>query len=157
MSPVVCENFRFDRAKFKLFRTQVHMEVYPREEAKMHVFSINTDCPHLDEQVSMYMVCCLKNSKMPTGSSVVNSFKSFNIVKTPRLNDGLVLDLSRCLRPRPRGHGLLVASEVSQFQTPSVVSHLMDIHIYAHALCRVVYQHRVCYNTPEWHKKYHTK
>ncbi|KAF8497841.1 hypothetical protein F5888DRAFT_1803299 [Russula emetica] len=46
------ENFMFDSAKFEFFRTQGHMEVYPREEVKTHAFSINTDCPHLDGQVS---------------------------------------------------------------------------------------------------------
>ena len=126
------------------------MEVYPREEAKMHVFSINTDCPHLDEQVSKYMVCCLKNSDA-NWIEYRELLKSFNIVKTPRLNDGLVLDLSRCLRLSPHGHDLSHGREVLRFQMPSVVSHLMDIHIYAHALCRVVYQHQVCYDTPEWH------
>ena len=38
------ENLRFDSAKFKFSWDEVHVEVYPPEEAEMYALSINVDC-----------------------------------------------------------------------------------------------------------------
>jgi hypothetical protein len=117
------ESFRFDSAKFEFFRTQVHIEVYPHEEAKTHAFSVITDCRHLDGQVSFvaqvfnvfgqvffevehvtleHKVHGLPSEELKEVDCIewCELLKSFSNVKTPRLNDGLVVDLSRCLSPQ---------------------------------------------------------
>ena len=116
------ENFRFDRADFKFSRDQVNVKVYPRKtDMPMNVFFITVDCWHLDWQVSS--VAQIFNALSQIFSAVehltlvhkVHSRSSeehnevdrtewrkllrlFTNLKTLRIDDGLVKELSRCLR-----------------------------------------------------------
>ena len=114
------ESLTFKSAKFKFFDQYVDVEVYPREEAEMYALSIVVLCWHLDWQVSS--VAQIFNSFSPLFSAVehltlehrVHSqsseehsaadrtewrrlLGSFRNVKTLRIDEGLVEELSRCL------------------------------------------------------------
>ena len=113
------ENFRFDRAEFQFTSRRVYVEIYP-SEAEMGAFSVNVDCFHLDWQV--FSVAQIFNAlsqifsavehltlthKFHTWSSEEHNevdrtewrklLRSFSNVKTLRIDDGLVGELSRCL------------------------------------------------------------
>ena len=118
------ENFRFDRAEFEFDCEEVSLsvEVYPPEtNMSMTPFSIYVDGWHLDWQVSS--VTQIFNTighifstvehltlthKVHSRSSEEHNevdrtewrklLRSFNNVKTLRIDDGLVKELSRCLR-----------------------------------------------------------
>ena len=115
------EHLRFDSAKFVFSSTQISVEFYPREEAKMKTFSIYVYCCHFDLQVSS--VAQISNSLCQIFSTTVEHLildhkehnqsseehnevdriewrrllTSFSTVKTLRVEDGLVKELSRCL------------------------------------------------------------
>ena len=114
------ESLTFKSAKFKFSDKDVDVEVYPHEEAKMHALSIIVDCLHLDWQVSS--AAQIFSSLSPLFSAVehltlvheVHSqsseehneadrtkwrqlLGSFKNVKTLRISEGLVEELSRCL------------------------------------------------------------
>jgi len=114
------DNLRFKSAKFNFFNKRVDVEMYPHEEAEMYVLSITVNCCHLDWQVSS--VAQISNSLSPTLFAVehltleheVHSqsseehnevdrtewhklLRSFRNVKTLRIAEGLVEELSRCL------------------------------------------------------------
>jgi hypothetical protein len=103
------------------FDEEVDVEVYPHEGAKTHTLAITVDCCHLDRQV--LSTAQIFNSLSPMFSAVehltlvyqvhnqlpevhnvadrtqwrklLNSFKN---VKTLRIDNGLVKELSRCLK-----------------------------------------------------------
>jgi hypothetical protein len=114
-------NFRFDSANFKFYREQVYVVVYPRGEAEMHPLSIRVGCQHLDWQASS--LAQISNSLSQVFSVVEHFtlergvaswppeernevdraewrkiFRSFGNVKTLRVEDELVKELSRSLR-----------------------------------------------------------
>jgi hypothetical protein len=111
------ENLRFESAKFVFHTKRVDMEVYPHGEAKMYALSITVDCWHLDWQVSS--VAQISASLSPLFSAMEHLtlehevrggerdevdrvewcrlLGSFRNVKTLRIDDGLVEELSRCL------------------------------------------------------------
>jgi hypothetical protein len=112
------KNFRFNSAKFQFFDDNVDMKVYPHVGATMYAFSIVVYCQHLDRQVSS--VAQISNSSSQVFSAVedvtlVHSrssegrneadgtewrefLRSFSNVKTLNVDDGLVKEVSRCLR-----------------------------------------------------------
>ena len=108
-------------AKFEFASEDVCVEFYSREEPRMNILSICVYCRHLDSQVSS--VTQIFNSLSQIFSAVEHlilehkvhsrSFeehnevdrsewrkllRSFSNVKTLRIEDGLVKELSRCLR-----------------------------------------------------------
>ena len=114
------ENLTFKTAKFEFFDQYVDVEVYPHEEAEMRALSIGVYCWHLDWQVSS--AAQIFNSLRSLFSAVehltleheVHSqsseehdeadrtkwrqlLGSFRNVKTLRIAEGLVEELSRCL------------------------------------------------------------
>jgi hypothetical protein len=114
------ENLTFDRAKFEFSRDDVHVEVYPREETE-YTLSAYVLCWHLDWQVSS--VAQIFNSlgqifstvehltlehEVHTRSSEEHNevdrtewrklLGSFSNVKTLRVDNGLIKELSRSLR-----------------------------------------------------------
>ena len=114
------ENLRFKSAKFEFSDRDVDMKVYPLEEAETYALAIAVICCHLDWQVSS--AAYISNSLSPTFSAVehltlghsVHSqsseehnevgpaewrklLRSFRNVKTLRIAEGLVKELSRCL------------------------------------------------------------
>ena len=115
------ENLRFDRAKFNFFSERVFVRVNsPEANIPVAAFSINIHCWHLDWQVSS--VAQIFNALSEIFSAVehltlvhhVHSrsseehnevdhtewrklLRSFSNVKTLRISDGLVGELSRCL------------------------------------------------------------
>jgi hypothetical protein len=114
------ENLMFKSAKFKFFDKKVEVDVYPHEGAEMYALNIGVECFHLDWQVSS--AAQIFNSLSPTFSAVehltleheVHSqsseehneadptewrklLSSFRTVKTLRIAEGLVAELSRCL------------------------------------------------------------
>jgi hypothetical protein len=114
------ENFRFDRTEFKFYDGRVYVEVYPPEE-KTAAFSINVLCLHLDRQVTSVAQIFNALSQLFTavehltlGHEVHSQsseehnevdraewrklLRSFRNVKTLRIGNGLVGELSRCLR-----------------------------------------------------------
>ena len=114
------ENLTFKSVKFIFFDDNVCVEVYPHDEAKMYALSIIVSCCHLDWQVSS--ATQIFNSLSPLFSAVedlaleheVHSqsseehneadrtkwrqlLGSFRNVKSLRVDEGLVEELSRCL------------------------------------------------------------
>jgi hypothetical protein len=114
------ENFKFDSVKFKFFGDSVRVEVYPRE-AEMYARSLHFDSWPLDYQVSI--VAQIFNSLGQISSTVEHLtleyrehgwsseelnevdrtewrklLRPFSNVKTLRVDDGLVTELSRSLR-----------------------------------------------------------
>ena len=115
------ENLRFNRAEFRFYAYEIRVEVYPDEEAEYSI-SMNVICYHLDWQVSC--VAQIFNSLSQILSTVehlalehwehnrsseehneVDSAEwrkllgSFSNVKTLRVDNGLVKELSRSLQP----------------------------------------------------------
>ena len=114
------ENLRFDRATLDFTDEQIKLVMYSRG-AKMRFFVVSVDCWHLDWQVSsVAQICNLLSQvfsplehlalrhKVHVRSSEDhedvdriewrNLLWSFNNVRTLSVEDGLVEDLSRCLR-----------------------------------------------------------
>ena len=114
------DNLRFKIAKFTFADTELDLKVYPHEEAKAYALSIFVNSRHLDWQVSS--AAQISNSLGPTFSAVENLtlghsvhnrsseehnetdptdwrklLISFRNVKTLRIAEGLVKELSRCL------------------------------------------------------------
>src|SRR5713226_131836 len=115
------ENLRFSCVRFLFSSKQVDVEVYPHEEAKTYAFSMTVDCWHLDWQVSSatqifntlsqvlltvehltfdYRVHSLSSEEHDVVDRTQwrQLLRSFRNVKTLRIPDGLVKELSRCLR-----------------------------------------------------------
>ena len=115
------ENLRFGSAKFSFFSSGVVVRVYPREEAEMHGFGTAVLCWHLDWQVSSQAQIInslsqvfsavehltLEHREHSQSSEEHNEvdrtewrrlLRPFSNVKTLRIENGLVDDLSRCLR-----------------------------------------------------------
>jgi hypothetical protein len=113
------ENLGFDNAEIKFLIGRVYVGVYPHGKAGMYTFSINvTHCWHLDWQLSS--VAQISNSLSQMFSAVKHltlehdvhsmSFEKhnraewrkllrpFTNVKTLRIDNGLVEELSRCLQ-----------------------------------------------------------
>ena len=116
------ENFRFKSAKFEFFDEKVGVEVYAHEEAEIFALSVTINCWHLDWQVSSMVQISsslsqafsavehltLEHSAHGRSSEEHNEadlsrwhklLGSFRNVKTLRIAEGLVEELSRCLRP----------------------------------------------------------
>ncbi|KAN0109294.1 hypothetical protein V8E52_009478 [Russula decolorans] len=136
------ENFRFDRAKFDFYNERVYVEVNPPEtNMPDDAFSINVDCWHLDWQVSS--VAQISNALSQIFSAVehltleheVHSqsseehneveraewrklLRSFSNVKTLDIEDGLVGELSRCLRLEDGEHPLELLPELQELTYP---------------------------------------
>jgi hypothetical protein len=132
------ENFRFDRAEFQFTSRQVYVEVNPPEtHTPLTAFSINVDCWHLDWQVSSVAQIFNALSQMfsavehLTLSHNVHSrsteehnevdrtewrklLRSFTNVKTLRIEDGLVGELSRCLPLEDGEHPLELLPELQE-------------------------------------------
>jgi hypothetical protein len=114
------ENLTFKSAKFWFSDKAINVAVYPHEEAEMYALFISVVCWHLDWQVSS--ASQIFNSLSPLFSAVehlslqhkVHSHSSedhneadrtewrqllgsFRNVKTLRIDEGLVEELSRCL------------------------------------------------------------
>jgi hypothetical protein len=114
------ENLRFDNAKIMFKDKETYMLMSFRE-ADAYVFGVTVDCWHLDWQVSS--VAQISNALSQVFSAVEhltlehevhsqsseedddvdriewrNLLRSFSNVKTLRVEDGLVEELSRCLR-----------------------------------------------------------
>jgi hypothetical protein len=115
------ENLSFDSAKFVFTRWQVYVQAYPRGELKMYAFSIAVNCWHLDRQVcSMAQIfnslgqlfSAVKHLTLEytvhifpfeghygvDRTDLRNLLRPFSKVKTLCVDDGLVKELSRCLR-----------------------------------------------------------
>jgi hypothetical protein len=116
----MAENFRFGSAKVVFEDWEVNVEAYPRGEAEVPILSIKTEYQHLDWQVSFAARISNLLSQMPSGvehlaleykvygsspeeDNEVDStewrklLRSFRSVKTLRIDNGLVGELSRCL------------------------------------------------------------
>jgi hypothetical protein len=132
------ENLRFDRAEFNFYSKRVYLKVNPPEtNMPENAFSIDVDCWHLDWQVSS--VAQIFNALSQIFSTVehltlvhsVHSrsseehnevdrtewrklLRSFSNVKTLRIEDGLVMELSRCLRLEDGEHPLELLSELQE-------------------------------------------
>ena len=131
------ENVTFKTAKFKFSDKDVYVEVYPHEDAEMYALSITVDCWHLDWQVSS--AAQIFNSLITLFSAVehltleheVHSrsseehnevdrsewhqlLGSFRSVKTLRVDEGLVEELSRCLRLDGGEHPLELLPELQE-------------------------------------------
>jgi hypothetical protein len=132
------ENLRFDRAIFEFLSERVYVAVNPTEtNMPEDAFSINVDCWHLNWQVSS--VAQIFNALSQIFSAVehltlahdVHSrsseehnkvdrtewrklLTSFSNVKTLDIEDGLVSELSRCLRLDDGEHPLDVLPELQE-------------------------------------------
>jgi hypothetical protein len=114
------ENLRFDSAKFQFFREEVYVEVYPHGEAEMYALALKVYCWHLDWQVSSVAQffdslgqifsevehLTLEHKEHSLSSEEHNEVDhtkwhkllgSFRNVRTIRIDNGLVGELSRCL------------------------------------------------------------
>jgi hypothetical protein len=132
---------RFDSVKFKFSVDKVHVEVYPSppDEVKKYAFSIYVDSWHLDWQV--FSMAQIFNSASQIFSAVEhltleyeehswssrehdevdrtewrNLLRSFSKVKTLRVQDGLVKELSRCLRLDNEGPPLELLPELQELR-----------------------------------------
>ena len=115
------ENLRFDSAKIWFSRDGVHMRLYPREKSQMYALSIDICCCHLDWQVSSMAQVFDSLSQLfsPVEHLSIEHrvhsrsteehnevdltewhklLRSLSNVKTFRIINGLVEELSRCLR-----------------------------------------------------------
>jgi hypothetical protein len=115
------ENLRFESAKFEFSTRRVYVKVYPRGEAEIYALSISIQCWYLDWQVSSLAQIFKSLSQMfiavehltlahelhSSSSEYHNEvdrlqwrklLNSFSNVKTLRVDDGLVEELSRCLQ-----------------------------------------------------------
>jgi hypothetical protein len=122
MGRIGTENFRFDRATLGFYGERVYVSVNPREtNIQDDAFSLNIDCWHLDLQVSsvaqifnalsqifsvvghLTLVHRIHSRSSEEHNEVDRTewrklLRSFNNVKTLDIEDGLVMELSRCLR-----------------------------------------------------------
>jgi hypothetical protein len=133
-------NLRFDRARFLFLSEQVHVRLNPPETNRpiIGVFSINVDCWHLDWQVSS--MAQMSNALSQMFSAVEHltlsyevhdqsseehdevdrtaewrkPLRSFTNVKTLRIDNGLVGELSRCLRLDDGEHPLELLPELQE-------------------------------------------
>jgi hypothetical protein len=135
------ENLRFDRAEFQFFNERVYVGVNPETNMPVDTFSIIVDCWHLDWQVSS--VAQIFNALSQIFSTVedltllhdVHSqsseehnevdrtewrklLRSFSNVKTLNIDDGLVGELSRCLRLEDGEHPLELLPELQELTYP---------------------------------------
>ena len=132
------ENFRFDRAKLEFDSKQVYVEVDPPETNMPTVeFSIYVSCWHLDWQVSSVAQIFNALSQILSGvehltlahkahsrSSEEHNgvdrtewrklLRSFTNLKTLRIDDGLVKELSRCLQLEDGEHPLELLPELQE-------------------------------------------
>jgi hypothetical protein len=115
------ENLRFKSVRFQFNKDEVHVEVYPSEEDKIYTFLMVVHSWHLDWQVSSVAQIfnqlgqifstvehlTLKYEVHSLSSEEHNEvdrtewhkfLKSFSNVKTLRVDDGLVKELSHSLR-----------------------------------------------------------
>ena len=115
------ETLRFKSAKFEFFNGRAYVKVYPREETEMYALFIAVGCHNLDWQVSCVAqifnslsqrfslvehlalerkVHSLPSEKHNTVDRVEwhKLLGSFKNVKTLRVDNGLVEELSRCLQ-----------------------------------------------------------
>jgi hypothetical protein len=132
------ENLRFDRARFDFLSERVYVGFNPPEtNMPMDAFSINVDCWHLDWQVSS--VAQIFNGLSQIFSEVEHLtlahhvhgrsseehnevdrtewrklLRSFSNVKTLDIEDGLVRELSRCLRLEDGEHPLELLPELQE-------------------------------------------
>ncbi len=115
------DNFRFNRVEFLFYHEAVAVFVFPTAETEIHSFTIDVSCGHLDWQVSS--MAQIFNVLSPLFSDVVDItldyrehtlssewhnpvdhtqwhelLGSFRNVKTLRVHNGLVRDLSRSLQ-----------------------------------------------------------
>ena len=134
------ENLRFDRTEFIFYSERVYMEVNP-PETETGVFSVNVHCWHLDWQVSS--VAQIFNALSQIFSTVEHLtfthkfhsqsteehnevdwaewrklLRSFSNVKTLRVDDGLVRELSRCLRLEDGEYPLELLPELQELTYP---------------------------------------
>src|SRR6267154_329791 len=136
------DNLRFDRAEFCFYSERVYVAVNPPEtNISMAPFSINVGCWDLDWQVSS--VAQIFNALSEIFSAVehltlaheVHSrsseehnevdrtewrklLRSFSNVKTLAIDDGLVDELSRCLRLEDGEHPLELLPELQELTCP---------------------------------------
>jgi hypothetical protein len=135
------ENLTFKSAKFWFINGHLHAEVYSHEEAEMYALSIGVFSWHLDWQVSS--AAQIFNSLSPLFSAVehltlqheVHSHSSeehneadriewcqllgsFRNVKTLRIDEGLVKELSRCLELDDREVPLELLPELQELTYP---------------------------------------
>ena len=132
------ETLRFDRAVLAFLSERVYVKVNPHEtNMPDDAFSINVDCWHLDWQVSS--VAQIFNAFSQTFSAVEHLslrhhihrrsseehnevertewrklLRSFSNVKTLRIEDGLIMELSRCLRLDDGEHPLELLPELQE-------------------------------------------
>ena len=134
------ENLRFDLAEFNFYSKRVCVEVNP-PEAETGVFSVNVDCWNLDWQVSsvaqifnalsqMFSTVehlTLEHEEHSQSSEEHNEvdraewrklLKSFSNVKTLRVDDGLVGELSHCLRLEDGEDPLELLPELQELTYP---------------------------------------
>ena len=125
------ENLRFDNAEIRFKDKQVHVLIFSREAD----FVIGFDCWHLDWQVSS--MAQISNAFNQVFSAVEhltlghevhtseehdnvdrtewrNILRSFSTVKTLRVEDGLVEELSHCLRLEGRELPLEILPELQK-------------------------------------------
>ena len=118
---IAAENLRFGSAKFRFFSSVVNVRVYSSEEAEMYGFGTAVLCWHLDWQVSSMAQIInslsqvfsavehftLEHDEHSQSSEEHNEvdrtewrrlLRPFSNVKTLRIKNGLVDDLSRCLQ-----------------------------------------------------------
>jgi hypothetical protein len=130
------ENFKFDRAEFKFYNGRVFVEVYPLG-VKTAVFTINVLCFHLNWQVTSVAQIFNARSQLffavehlSLGHEVHSRLseehnevdrtewrkllRSFRNVKTLRIGNGLVEELSRCLRLEDGEHPLEMLPELQE-------------------------------------------
>ena len=136
------ENLRFDRAQFYFYSKRVYVGVNSLEiDMPIDAFSINVDCWHLDWQVSS--VAQIFNALSQIFSAVEHLtleheahsqsseehnevdrsewrklLRSFSNVKTLDIGDGLVGELSRCLRLEDGEHPLELLPELQELVYP---------------------------------------
>ena len=132
------ETLRFDRAELEFFSGRVCVKINPHEtNMPDNAFSMNVGCGHLDWQVSS--VAQIFNALSQIFSAVedlillheVHSrsseehnevernewrklLRSFSNVKTLRIKNGLVMELSRCLRLDDGEHPLELLPELQE-------------------------------------------
>ena len=132
------ENFRFDRAQFEFWSKRVYVNVNPHEtNMPDDAFSMNVGCGHLDWQVSsaaqvfnalsqifsavehLTLVHEVHSQSSEEHNEVERTewhklLKSFGNVKTLRIEDGLVMELSRCLQLDDGEHPLELLPELQE-------------------------------------------
>ena len=131
------ENLRFESAKFKFSMGQVAVEAYPHGETKVYGLSITVDCKQLDWQVSSAAQfshslgqtfstvehLTLEHEEHNWPSEAQNKvdhiewcklLSSFSNVKTFRIDNGLVEELSRCLQTDERKLPLVLLPELQE-------------------------------------------